>query len=408
MHILVIPEFLSALSAAGKVNAAGVLQSLQEEGHRLTIIGDKPELPCFYEQEGVEWIVGPEIFSLLEENKIRAFLNPDRKRKQEAIREWERTIRNIAGSFDLVLSLPFYNSFCSCMGMSRVETKLPWVVHFPQALFGYFYEREEKKFAEKGNRFFWQGVETVLHQAPFVSFASIYAAEYMKLHYKYLRKKTLYLPYHESVLSASANDGEPALSWDGADFNILFWGDMYPTLGIRRFFSAYEQFLDYLGTARRRVILHVFGEVDRQFMRPGLTEHVKTETCGGKEGRQVVVPSGTTVLLMIDPPGGGAYCFPPQLPVYMASGKPLMTVTQQKSETGRLLGADYPYSCGYSDESDIILLLLLMWEQWQTGDLQGIRREDVMYLFGPQNYNTVLSMAVRQYRGQSKHCYPAG
>lgn len=399
MRILLLMESLPESGAYTGIIQSGIIDSLLSGGHQVSIICNRVNISLSVLYEKIDWQqpFRPQIRNFHKRNFSDFLGNITGNRKHE-IEAWKQVIGAALcrQQYDLILSLPDSEHFQSCFAMLSMKITIPWIVNFPQLLFNTFYRSGSHLMGFGPEYKYRRQIEDVLHAATYISFASYRISAYMKLLYKELKSRCLYLPYPcvcTDKLSYFPSDRDAVL--DLSKFNILLVDSLDDSAEHRRFLNAYMRFLDYVDQSK--VMLTIVGAMASSLRPTGLRQSLTVIEKPVSYRRCQELIRESSVLLTMDHMGGASFRLYPALSSYVASGRPILAISPPESETSRLLGDYYPYRCNYNDPDEVCMILLQMWDEWQDKAKPKAMLNDVAYLFGNQNFNAVISMAVKQH-----------
>lgn len=391
--ILVLAETIDLdSSSAGKANM-GFIQSLIRGGHRVVILHfshkeiqvkgatttliTERKTDVFYwlsrSQRVLQRLTGRN-FSRNIENKF-GFSFTFKNDANSMI----TAIENIASDFDLVITLSKAASFrthAALLKLPLLHSKWLAFVHDPYPFHCYPppYNWTEAGHLQKEGFF-----KEVSEKAAFSGFPSLLLKEWMSNFFPNFSETGIILP-HQNLPSKPLYMALPDYFKKDA-FTILHAGSLLDHRNPFFLIEGYKKFISNNPEAAKKSQLLLIGAATAH--EPSLTELCDSvpaiyKSKGYLPYKEVqVLQKNTSCLLILEAVSIISPFLPGKFPHYVQENKPIIHLGPEKSETRRLLGDDYRYSCAADDVVKIADIYNKLFIEWQSDKVLDLNRPDL-------------------------------
>ncbi len=307
-----------------------------------------------------------------------------------------RVIKKQPHNFDLIITLSKAASFrthAALLQIPRLHSKWLAYVHDPYPFHCYPppYNWTESGHTQK-EAFFRE----VSEKAQFSGFPSLRLQEWMGQYFPNFLKTGVVLP-HQNISAVVVSKSVPSYL-DKDKFSIMHAGSL---LDHRKPFALLEGFKKFLENTEGAAIhtqLLLIGNSNAH--EPKLTELCRQIPQVYKSDGYVnfaeveVLQKNVTALLILEAISDVSPFLPGKFPHYIAGNKPIVHLGPKNSETRRLLGEEYSYSCAADDVVGISEILKNLYAAWKTDKSLFLDRPDLLAYISPAHFNNQISKII--------------
>jgi hypothetical protein len=290
-----------------------------------------------------------------------------------------RAILNYENEFDLIITLSkgaSYRTHAALLFCPHYHHKWLAFVHdpYPFHLYPPPYNWTEAGHQQK-EAFF----KEVSEKAAFSSFPSLLLKEWMSTFFPNFSETGIVLP-HQKLPSKEKHSVLPDNFRNDA-FTILHSGNLLDHRNPFFLIEGYKTFISNNPEAAKKSQLLLIGDATPH--EPSLTavcDSVPTiyKSDGYMPFKEVqVLQQNATCLLVLEAISIVSPFLPGKFPHYIQENKPIIHLGPENSETRRLLGVDYPYSCAADDIVEIANIFNELFIDWQSGERLELNRPDL-------------------------------
>ena len=309
-----------------------------------------------------------------------------------------RSLKKVKSDFDLLITLSkgaSYRTHAAVLKCPEFHQKWLAYMHdpYPFHLYPPPYNWEEAGCTQK-EAFF----TAVSQKARFTGFPSMRLQEWMGKFFPNFLNTGYILP-HQNLASTAIGEQKAPIYYKQDAFTVLHAGNL---LGYRNPFHLIEAFVAFLSkrpTASQEAQLLFLGPAD--YHEPQFSEHCAQEINIHKSDGYVpysevnYLQNNVTVNVIIEADAEESPFLPGKFPHCVAADAPILLLSPSTSESSRLLGTDYPFTCRPSDVKAITNSLVKLYDQWKVNNKElRLQREDLTNYFSSTYLGEVLNKVI--------------
>ena len=208
----------------------------------------------------------------------------------------------------------------------------------------------------------------------------------------------MYIPFPNSNIEGlHLGPNDTNIKFSPSTFTLLYPGNLNNGIFQHRFFNAFSRFIKQSGEGKNHIKLLLTGNIDNKTIKRIKNYRLKSNTyiINVSYYKLLELFQEVSALLHIEENNNDAILLPHYLPTYIASGRPIIALTQYHSETKRLLKNNNTIYANSTDEDDIYCSFVRAWSEWQNEESNKHYPESLTYLISEQNFNNVIDIALR-------------
>ncbi len=321
------------------------------------------------------------------------------------VNDWKKEIiRELAiNKYDLVVVLGTGSSFAPHFAMAEMDSNVRWVanIHDPYPMNHY-----PKPYQKDDTIFYKQQVkriDRVFKQANWVTFPSKYLLGFMSQYHPQLKNKSFVLPHLESFFANLPEVPEDKkVSLQEGKFNLLHAGSLLGPRDPRYLIKAFMRFIDEDIERKEKSVLNIIGKVSKEHTGfekeyEAVKDNINILITRVSYKHSLELLKQADILIILEAIAKESPFMPGKLADYITANKPILALTPKYSETSRLLGEFYPYTTQTDNEEEIYMILVNLWEEWKSGNLNNLDRDDLREYISSENINKILMEHINVY-----------
>ncbi|MFT7073441.1 UDP-glycosyltransferase [Patiriisocius sp. Uisw_017] len=302
-------------------------------------------------------------------------------------------VKKMRGDFNLVITLSKAASFrthAALLLLPDLHAKWLAYVHdpYPFHLYPPPYHWIEAGYEQK-EAFF----RAVSEKAAFSGFPSLLLKEWMGQYFPNFLKTGIILP-HQNINTKLKAVAIPDYL-EVQKFSIMHAGSLLDHRNPFPLIEGFQKFIEKTKGAAKNSQLLLIGA--SQAHEPKLTKICKRlpqvyKSDGYINYNEVqVLQKKVSVLLILEAISEISPFLPGKFPHYISEDKPIVHLGPKKSETRRLLGETYRYSCEAGDVIAISEIFMELYAAWKVNNNLSLERPDLLKYISPEYFNKQMS-----------------
>ncbi|WP_435415256.1 hypothetical protein [Polaribacter aestuariivivens] len=407
MKILALVEDLRVNKTSAGICNSRILMSLVNEGHQITCLYD------YFDDDNFPWLASKNInfvrVNLLEENKAitlfkkspkaNAFpayttgFNFDELRK---IKSWKNTIKKaLKNNFDLIFVLGAGNSNLNFFAIKNVKTNIPYIVNYHDPYPIHQYPKPYAKPSSHVGRLKAKQSNRVMSKAFKVSFPSLRLFEWMNQFHPQLSKKSFILPHVFTKLkNLNSLESDKLVYLDTTKLNILHVGSLLGPRNPKTLFKVFNKFIKEDQEREKYFFLNIIGSVaneNKAFDKNLNLLNINLVKERVSYAKSIELLKQTDIVLILEANSKNNPFMPGKLADCISANKPIMALTNENSETTRILKDNFSLTTNLDNENEIYNILEKLWLSWKKNTLQTLINKELFYYISSDNFNTIIN-----------------
>ncbi len=274
-------------------------------------------------------------------------------------------------NFDLIITLSKGGSFRPHGAVLRnIGWHSKWLAYIHDPYPMHFYP-EPYTWTESGHRFKEAFMQRITQKAQFVAFPSQLLYQHMAAFFPECKTKSVIIP-HQNESAQEALNQVPDY-FDTNTFNLVHAGNLMKQRDPAGLIQGFKDFLSANPNANARLYLIGPASYHQKAIESAITNVPQIVFLPKGEPYYSVmgIQNNTSVNVILEAAAPDSPFLPAKMVNCVAAEKPILHLGPARSETMRLLGADYPWHATISDSKTIANVLTKLFKRHQEHTLQA-------------------------------------
>jgi hypothetical protein len=290
-------------------------------------------------------------------------------------------IKSVKNDFDLLITLSkgaSYRTHAAALKCPKLHHKWLAYMHDPYPFHLYPPPYNWKEAGSQQKEAFFKEVS---EKARYSGFPSKLLMEWMSAYFPNFLKTGIVLP-HQNIRVELKVDKVPDYL-DVKKFNIMHAGSLLDHRNPFPLIEGYRKFLLENAEAAEDSQLLLIGSAT--FHEPSLTNECRVTPSIYKSDGYIpfyevqAIQKHTTCLIVLEAISSVSPFLPGKFPHYVKENKTIIHLGPKNSETRRLLGEAYPFSCDANDIDEISNIISKLYKLWKRNIPLNLNRPDLQY-----------------------------